>query len=143
MYFELPVLTIKTGLIKCKINRLTKLLSNVPRWLNLMDLSIGLETRKFVLLLVIYGAYLLSGAAIFQALEAVNDIEHITDIGKVREVFMLSHNLTSEEFDFMVRKVLEVVKRRCQNLNECGERWDYYSSVYFAVSVVTTIGKSP
>ena len=106
-----------------------------------MDFTLSIETRKFIFLLVIYGVYLLSGAAIFQVLEAVNDIEHLTDIGKVREVLMLNHNLTSEEFDFMVRKLLEVVKRRCQHVNECGERWDYYSSVYFAVSVVTTIGK--
>ena len=107
-----------------------------------MALNINIiETKKFVLLLVIYGVYLLSGAAIFQALETVNDVEHSTDIGKVREVFILSHNLTEEEFDFMVRKVLEVVKRRCQRMDECGSRWDYYSSVYFAVSVVTTIGK--
>jgi hypothetical protein len=107
-----------------------------------MDTNISLETRKVIFLLVMYGIYLLSGAAIFQALEAVNDIEHLTDLGKVREVLMLSHNLTSDEFDFMVREVLDVVKRRCNRLNECGERWDYYSSVYFAVSVVTTIGKS-
>ena len=141
MYFEFTVHTFPASLLKFIIHRPTKLLANGLSWLKLMDLKIGLETRKFIFLLVVYGVYLLSGAAIFQALETVNDIEHLTDIGKVREMFMSSHNMTSEEFDFMVRKVLEVVKRRCERLNECGERWDYYSSVYFAVSVVTTIGK--
>ena len=142
MYFEFTVHTFAGSVLQSRIHRLIKQLSNVLSWPGSMDLKVGLETRKFIFLFVIYGVYLLSGAAIFQALETVNDIEHLTDIGKVREVFMLSHNLTSEEFDFMVRKVLEVVKRRCQRLNECAERWDYYSSVYFAVSVVTTIGKS-
>ena len=141
MYFEFTVHTFPVSLLKSRLQSLTKLLSNGLSWPMLMDLKISLETRKFIFLLVIYGVYLLSGAAIFQALETVNDLEHLTDIGNVRQVFMVSHNMTSDEFDFMVRKVLEVVKRRCQRLNECGERWDYYSSVYFAVSVVTTIGK--
>ena len=109
-----------------------------------MDLTIGFDTKKVVLLLFIYGVYVLSGAAIFQALETVNDNDRTKDINKVRENFMKDHNLTSLEFDMMVKEVLGVLKRRCRGNDDswCSARWDYYSSVYFAVSVVTTIGKS-
>lgn len=109
-----------------------------------MDLPINQGTRKLLFLLLIYGVYLLSGAAIFQALETVIDSEQIKDINNVREYFIKTHNLTSLEFEVMVHKVVEVLKRRCQGTHNdswCTDRWDYYSSLYFAVSVVTTIGK--
>ena len=71
------------------------------------------------------------------------DIEQSKSINSVRQNIMKSHNLTRLEFDLMVHKVEEVLKHRCRSTDEswCTDRWDYYSSVYFAVSVVTTIGK--
>lgn len=102
-----------------------------------MDLS---KNTKFTFLLIIYGAYLLCGAVIFQTFETPNDVQHLKDIRKLRKMLMNTHNLTYEEFDSMVWKLFKVLKRSCLNVDECSERWDFYSSLYFAVSVVTTIG---
>ena len=101
------------------------------------------DTKRLFCLATLLGIYLLSGAVVFQVLENENDKLEIQQLNSVKKFFLEKHNMTPEDFDFLVEKVEDAVKHRCGGDPDqwCTSRWTYYASVYFTWSVVTTVGK--
>ena len=108
-----------------------------------MALNFTSDTKRLICLAILLGIYLLSGAAVFQVLENENDKLEVQQLNSVKRFFLKKHNMTSEDFDFLVERVESAVKHRCGNDPDqwCTSRWTYYASVYFTWSVVTTVGK--
>ncbi|CAH3023940.1 unnamed protein product [Porites evermanni] len=107
-----------------------------------MALNFTSDTKRLICLAILLGIYLLSGAAVFQVLENENDKLEVQQLNSVKRFFLKKHNMTSEDFDFLVERVESAVKHRCGNDPDqwCTSRWTYYASVYFTWSVVTTVG---
>lgn len=109
----------------------------------LMALNFTTDTKRLICLAALLGIYLLSGAVVFQVLENENDKFEIQQLNSVKKLFLEKHNMTPDDFDFLVEKVENAVKHRCGGDPDqwCTSRWTYYASVYFTWSVVTTVGK--
>ncbi|KAJ7361926.1 hypothetical protein OS493_014573 [Desmophyllum pertusum] len=107
-----------------------------------MALNFTSDTKRLICLATLLGIYLLSGAVVFQVLENENDKLEIQQLNSVKKFFLGKHNMTPEDFDFLVEKVENAVKHRCGGDPDqwCTSRWTYYASVYFTWSVVTTVG---
>ena len=103
------------------------------------------DTKRLICLAILLGIYLLSGAAVFQVLENENDKLEVQQLNSVKTLFLQRHNMTSEDFDFLVEKVEAAVRHRCGGDPDqwCTSRWTYYASLYFTWSVVTTVGRNP
>ena len=108
-----------------------------------MALNFTTDTKRLICLAALLGIYLLSGAVVFQVLENENDKLEIQQLNSVKKLFLEKHNMTPDDFDFLVEKVENAVKHRCGGDPDqwCTSRWTYYASVYFTWSVVTTVGK--
>ena len=108
-----------------------------------MALNFTTDTKRLICLAALLGIYLLSGAVVFQVLENENDKFEIQQLNSVKKLFLEKHNMTPDDFDFLVEKVENAVKHRCGGDPDqwCTSRWTYYASVYFTWSVVTTVGK--
>lgn len=108
-----------------------------------MELNFATDTKRLIFLAVLLGIYLLSGAAVFQVLENENEKFEVQQLNSVKRLFLQKHNMTSEDFDFLVEKVETAVRHRCGGDPDqwCTSRWTYYASLYFTWSVVTTVGK--
>lgn len=109
-----------------------------------MDLSLRRDTKRLLLLMVLLGIYLLSGAAVFQVLENETEQKEVEKLNTVRKFTMRRYNMSVEEFNALIKKVEVALSHRCQRTEEswCQNRWTYYASLYFTASVVTTIGKA-
>ncbi|XP_020617860.1 potassium channel subfamily K member 15-like [Orbicella faveolata] len=107
-----------------------------------MALNFTTDTKRLICLAALLGIYLLSGAVVFQVLENENDKFEIQQLNSVKKLFLEKHNMTPDDFDFLVEKVENAVKHRCGGDPDqwCTSRWTYYASVYFTWSVVTTVG---
>lgn len=108
-----------------------------------MEFNFATDTKRLICLAVLLGIYLLSGAAVFQVLENENEKLEVQQLNSVKRLFLQKHNMTSEDFDFLVEKVETAVRHRCGGDPDqwCTSRWTYYASLYFTWSVVTTVGK--
>ncbi|XP_067046199.1 potassium channel subfamily K member 3-like [Acropora muricata] len=107
-----------------------------------MEFNFATDTKRLICLAVLLGIYLLSGAAVFQVLENENEKLEVQQLNSVKRLFLQKHNMTSEDFDFLVEKVETAVRHRCGGDPDqwCTSRWTYYASLYFTWSVVTTVG---
>ena len=110
-----------------------------------MEINLKSDTKRLLCLATLLGIYLLSGAAVFQVLENDNEKIEIRQLISVKRYFLNKHNMTPDDFDFLVETVENAVKHRCGSDPDqwCTSRWSYYASVYFTWSVVTTVGKPP
>ena len=108
-----------------------------------MAVNLTSDTKRLICLAILLGIYLLSGAVVFQVLENENDKLEIQELNSMKKFFLEKHNMTPDDFDFLVEKVENAVKHRCGGDPDqwCTSRWTYYASLYFTWSVVTTVGK--
>ena len=108
-----------------------------------MAVNFTSDTKRLICLAILLGIYLLSGAVVFQVLENENDKLEIQELNSMKKFFLEKHNMTPDDFDFLVEKVENAVKHRCGGDPDqwCTSRWTYYASLYFTWSVVTTVGK--
>lgn len=107
---------------------------------------------QLLVLAVAVGIYLLVGGAIFNAVERPNELRRIQEsaenqrnaIAEFTELLLNSTNLTQEEAENVTTRFLElgvVAAEAVENLRfEANPIWDYSSAVFFASTVVTTIG---
>ena len=108
-----------------------------------MDLSLRRDTKRLLLLIVLLGIYLVTGAAVFQILENETEQGEVEDLNYIRRFVMNKYNMSVEDFHTLTGKVENALSHRCQRTEEswCQNRWTYYASLYFTASVVTTIGE--
>lgn len=81
-------------------------------------------------------SYLLVGAAIFSALEYDEDQIRIHNLGKLEETLTSKYNISREDL-----KKWEFYLVAKANVQAKLYQWSFAGSVYFATTVITTIGK--
>lgn len=92
---------------------------------------------RTVLLIICSLSYLLVGAAVFSALEYEEDQNRKLETKKLFRDFQAKYNITAEDFTRWAK-----LQRYQQNIDTNVEQWSFAGSVYFATTVITTIGKS-
>ena len=90
--------------------------------------------------MALFFSYILLGALIFQALEAKNEDNERMDMTMTKEKFKKKYNISEEDMKNFMKKIEEVVDHGYSE--EWVRRWSLLGSVFFAGTVVTTIGKN-
>lgn len=79
--------------------------------------------------------YLLFGAAIFDALESKLETTQSMKLQQRKRELMTKYNLTEVNFDELEWVLLQLEPHKA------GLQWKFAGSFYFAITVITTIGK--
>jgi hypothetical protein len=90
---------------------------------------------RTVLLIICSISYLLVGAAVFSALEYEDDQKRRLELQRRFKQFQAKYNITKEDFTEWAK-----VQRYQRGLDSTVEQWSFAGSVYFATTVITTIG---
>lgn len=80
-------------------------------------------------------SYLLIGAGVFDALESKQEKNQKGKFDDRKFKLMYEYNLTTVDFDRIERVVLLLKPHKA------GVQWKFAGSFYFAITVITTIGK--
>ena len=94
------------------------------------------QNLRTILLTICSLSYLLVGAAIFSALEFDYDQEMQKSMKKIHKTLVKKYNISEEDVK-MWRKYLD----NKANIDADLYQWSFAGSVYFATTVITTIGK--
>ena len=100
-----------------------------------MKQCISENGTRTVLLIICSISYLLVGAAVFSALEYEEDQKRRLELQKCFRQFQAKYNMTKEDFDDWAK-----VQRSQRVMDSTVEQWSFAGSVYFATTVITTIG---
>lgn len=102
-------------------------------------LSRGLDMKKqnvrTLSLIVCTFTYLLVGAAVFDALESKTEKDKSEDLRMEESSIRLHYNMTEEDFQLLRRNIIMSVPYKA------GTQWKFAGAFYFALTVITTIGK--
>lgn len=79
--------------------------------------------------------YLIVGAAIFSVLESDEETSQMGSLNQTKEVLLERFKLSPAEFDELEKMVLQLKPHKA------GVQWKFAGSFYFAITVITTIGK--
>lgn len=79
--------------------------------------------------------YLIVGAAIFDALESEKEKTQGMELHRRKDELLRTFNLTTDDFDELEKVVLQLKPHKA------GLQWRFAGSFYFAITVITTIGK--
>ena len=90
---------------------------------------------RTVLLIICSISYLLVGAAVFSALEFEEDQRRRDGIKRLLRQFEAKYNITEADFSKWA-----VLQRSQRGMDSTVEQWSFAGSVYFATTVITTIG---
>jgi potassium channel subfamily K protein 9 len=82
-------------------------------------------------------AYLLFGAAVFQALESENEMKEQQLIHEAEAELCRRFNLTEDNYTV----ISDTVRRSISH--KAGVQWNFTGSFYFVTTVITTIGEFP
>jgi potassium channel subfamily K protein 9 len=80
-------------------------------------------------------AYLLFGAAVFQALESANEIQEQQSLKAKEEEVRNNFNITKEQY----QEIANITMRSISH--NAGVQWTFTGSFYFVTTVITTIGQ--
>lgn len=94
------------------------------------------QNLRTIFLTICCLSYLLVGAAIFSALEYDEDQQRRHDLKLHREILMQKYNISTADL-----KVWEQFLLAKANVEANLYQWSFAGSVYFATTVITTIGK--
>lgn len=92
------------------------------------------NVRTLVLIICTF-TYLIVGAAIFDVLESQKETSQRKELEVLRAGLLHSFNLSAEDFGQLERVVLQLKPHKA------GVQWKFAGSFYFAITVITTIGK--
>ena len=93
------------------------------------------QNVRTLALIVCTFTYLLVGAAIFDVLEAKHELTEKTRLENTENEIIAKYNMSSEDFHLLRRTVL------MSRPYKAGIQWKFAGAFYFALSVITTIGK--
>ncbi|KAI4901305.1 hypothetical protein NFI96_004113 [Prochilodus magdalenae] len=94
------------------------------------------QTVRTLSLILCMLSYLLVGAAVFDALESETESERKRMLEEKRGEMKRQYRFSEEDYREIERVVLQAEPHRA------GRQWKFAGSFYFAITVITTIGKS-
>lgn len=95
------------------------------------------QNVRTLALIICTFTYLLVGAAVFDVLESKKETTQKKKLDDKKEELMNKYNLTKVNFDELEGVVLQLKPHKA------GVQWKFAGSFYFAITVITTIGKTP
>lgn len=93
------------------------------------------QNVRTLALIICTFTYLIVGAAIFDALESQKETTQRRELDLRRAELLKTFNLSKEDFDELEKVVLQLKPHKA------GVQWKFAGSFYFAITVITTIGK--
>ena len=93
------------------------------------------QNVRTLALIICTFTYLIVGAAIFDVLESRKETSQKGELVLRKEDLLKTFNLSVEDFDELEKVVLELKPHKA------GVQWRFAGSFYFAITVITTIGK--
>lgn len=96
-------------------------------------------SRYLVIQIAVFLVYIFLGAVIFQALELQNEEEEREAMLEARNQFQAKYNISHDDMKLFISKIEEIVDHGFSQ--EWVKRWTILGSLFFAGTVVTTIGK--
>lgn len=94
------------------------------------------QNVRTLALIICTFTYLIVGAAIFDALESREETNERVGLYQRKNKLLSSFNLTAEDFDDLEKVVLQLKPHKA------GVQWKFAGSFYFAITVITTIGRT-
>lgn len=94
------------------------------------------QNVRTLALIICTFTYLIVGAAIFDALESREETNERRGLYQRKNKLLSSFNLTAEDFDDLEKVVLQLKPHKA------GVQWKFAGSFYFAITVITTIGRT-
>lgn len=96
-------------------------------------------SRNLVIQIAVFLVYIFLGAVIFQALELRNEEEEREAMLVARNQFQAKYNISHDDMKLFISKIEEIVDHGFSQ--DWVKRWTILGSLFFAGTVVTTIGK--
>lgn len=93
------------------------------------------QNVRTLALIICTFTYLIVGAAIFDALESQKETTQRMELHLRKLELLRTFNLSTEDFDKLEKVVLQLKPHKA------GVQWKFAGSFYFAITVITTIGK--
>lgn len=93
------------------------------------------QNVRTLALIICTFTYLIVGAAIFDVLESQEETSQRRDQDLRKMELLKTFNLSAEDFDKLEKVVLQLKPHKA------GVQWKFAGSFYFAITVITTIGK--
>ncbi|MBN3281116.1 KCNK3 protein, partial [Polyodon spathula] len=93
------------------------------------------QNVRTLALIVCTFTYLLVGAAVFDVLESKQETSQKKKLDDRKDELMNKYNLSNDNFDELEGVVLQLKPHKA------GVQWKFAGSFYFAITVITTIGK--
>lgn len=97
-------------------------------------------SRNLVIQITIFLVYIFLGAVVFQALESHNEEDEREAMLSAREHFQKKYNISHDDLKIFINKIEQIVDHGFSQ--HWVKRWTILGSLFFAGTVVTTIGKS-
>lgn len=101
----------------------------------LLTLTMKRQNVRTLALIICTFIYLLVGAAVFDALESKKETTQKKKVYDRKQELRNKYNLTKLNFDELEEVVLQLKPHKA------GLQWKFAGSFYFAITVITTIGK--
>jgi len=93
------------------------------------------QNVRTLALIICTFTYLIVGAAIFDVLESLEETSQREQLDLRKEELLRTFNLSPDDFDKLEKVVLQLKSHKA------GVQWKFAGSFYFAITVITTIGK--
>lgn len=94
------------------------------------------QNVRTLALIICTFTYLIVGAAIFDALESQEETTQKETLDMRKQELLSTFNLSKDDFDLLEKVVLQLKPHKA------GVQWKFAGSFYFAITVITTIGKT-
>lgn len=93
------------------------------------------QNVRTLALIICTFSYLLIGASVFDAIESKHENSQKRQLDQRKFELMRKYNLSKSDFDELEKVVLQLKPHKS------GVQWKFAGSFYFAITVITTIGK--